>query len=365
MISKYTREKTGYYYTNIPTGRRQPSGKPEYKKLRAKTIKALDQKVEDYKRDMLLGISGDKKTLDEWYEIWFSAYKGSCKPTTQSWYDSLYRTHISPALGTYTLTTVTEAQCQRLITNLAKARAASTVTGIRKMLYSIFDAAARNRLIAYNPAARLDVKGARKTESRRALTEEERQAYLARITAERECPTAPWDVPTFAALLYFFGLRRGEALALTGNDISDDTISISRSVTYPGNNMPHVQDTTKTAAGVRELPIPAAARTYIDFAALRAKGSSYIFTTDGSSPLSLHVHTRHWNKFIDAALGPDTPVTEHFLRHNYCCLLFESGVSLPSAQYYMGHGSSKVTLDIYTHFTSQLRDEDKKKVANL
>lgn len=365
MISKYTREKSGFYYVNVPTGRRTPSGKPEYKKLRAKTIKALDAKVESYKKDMLLGISGDRKTVDEWYEIWFPAYKGSCKPTTQSWYDSLYRTHISPALGTYTLTAVTEAQCQRLITDLSKTRAASTVTGIRKMLFSIFDAAARNRLIAFNPASRLDVKGAQKKEPRRALTEEERAAYLEQIKTARECPTAPWDVPTFAALIYFFGLRRGEALALTGNDITDDTISISRSVTYPGNNKPTVQDTTKTAAGVRELPIPDAARDYIDFAALRKKGSSFIFSTDGSSPLSLHVHTRHWNKFIAAALGEDTPVTEHFLRHNYCCLLFESGVSLPSAQYYMGHGSSKVTLDIYTHFTSQLREEDKKRVANL
>ena len=365
MISKYKKDdKSGLYYVYVPTGRRTSAGKPEYKKLRAKTIKALNQKVEDFRRDMLLGISGDKKTVDEWYEIWFPAYKGSCKPTTQSWYDSLYRTHIAPALGSYTLTAVTEAQCQRLITDLAKTRAESTVAGIRKMLYSIFDAAARNRLIAFNPAARLDVKGAQKKEPRRALTGEERAAYLAQITAEREHPTAPWDVPTFAALLYFFGLRRGEALALTGNDITADTVSISRSVTYPGNNQPLVQDTTKTAAGVRELPIPDAARDYVDFAALRAKGSAYIFTTDGG-PLSLHVHTRHWSKFISAALGPDTPVTEHFLRHNYCCMLFEAGVSLPSAQHYMGHGSSKVTLDIYTHFTSQLRDEDKKKVANL
>lgn len=363
MISKYTREKSGFYYVNVPTGRRTPSGKPEYKKLRAKTIKALDQKVEDYKREQLLGLSGEKLTVDEWFEQWFNAYKTARRQTTQQWYLCNYRNHISPALGSCMLSSVTEAQCQAVLTTAAKDHAAGTIDGLRVLMSGLFGAAARNHMIPFNPAAHLDVKIGTPEEPRRALTPDERRDILDQIKAERERPSSPWDVGSFAAFCYFFGLRRGEALALTGDDIDDDVIHVRRSVANHGGK-PVVQNVTKTPAGIRDIPIPEAAREYIDFKAMRAKGDELLFSYKGK-PCGLSLTDDGWRRFIRAALGSDTEITPHYLRHNYCCMLFENGVALPSAQYYMGHGASKTTLDIYTHFTASLRSDDASKIAGL
>jgi len=40
--------------------------------------------------------------------------------------------------------------------------------------------------------------------------------------------------------------------------------------------------------------------------------------------------------------------TLHQLRHTYCTHLYESGIDLFAAQYFMGHDKGKVTMDIYT-----------------
>ena len=60
-----------------------------------------------------------------------------------------------------------------------------------------------------------------------------------------------------------------------------------------------------------------------------------------------------------------TDITEHYLRHNYCVMLFEAEVDLPTVQRLMGHDSMQTTVDVYAHYTEKMKVSGTKKAAKL
>lgn len=351
--AKYNKDADGFYFKNVPTGKLRKDGYPEYKKVRAKTIKALDEKLKQAEQLAALSVNPTNMTVDQWKDIWFSSYKSDLSPSTQNFYNNLYKKHIAPHIGAMRLLDVKEVQCQSILTAMSKQDyAAKTVKSVRTTLFSLFDKARANRYIPFNPCDHLTATGAQK-QARRALTQQERANYL------QACRTH--DFGTFAAFLYFFGLRRGEALALTGADIHPDKIVISKQHTFPDNNQPHLS-APKTAAGVREIPIPTKARFFINFNSLP---QGYLFADTAGEPLSYSEVRRRWQSFLKQAFPDGTDITEHYLRHNYCSMLFESDVDLLTVKTLAGHESVSTTLEIYTHYTEQMQKQASAKVLAI
>ena len=351
--AKYSKDSTGYYYTNVKTDKLRADGYPEYKRIRAKTVKALDEKLQKLEETKHLHDDATKITVDSWYQIWFSSYKSDLAQATQVYYKNLYTKHISPSIGAIKLISVKETQCQAILTNMSKEEySLRTVKGVRKILFSLFDKAQKNNYITVNPCTELTANGT-KQKRRRALTEEERVIYL------KACKKHEFG--TFAAFLYFFGLRRGEALALSGADIYDGAIHISKQLTFPDNNQPKLAP-PKTAAGVREIPIPTKARFYINFNNI---DNGFIFTGTDGKPLTYSEIRRRWNSFLNYAFPNGTDITEHYLRHNYCSMLFENDVDMLTVRTLAGHEDISTTLEIYTHYTEKMQTTASKKVISI
>lgn len=351
--ARYQKEaSTGYYYISVPNGKLRKDGYPQYKKLRAKTQAELDEKLEAFKQLTVLDVQPDKTTLDEWYNIWFSKYKSTCERSTQEFYKNLYNKHIKPAIGNIQLVKLKELHGQQILSDLSKTHAQKTIKSVRSVLYSLGKTAQANKLISYNPFENLTAKG-KAAKQRRALTLTERSQYLAAIDSS--------TAGTFAAFLYFFGLRRGEALALKGSDIKGDKLIISKEVSYPDNNHPVIK-TTKTENGIREIPIPQKAYNYINFDNL-PKG--FIFTTDNNELLPYATQERMWKNFIKEAFPEGTDITRHYLRHNYCTMLFEAGIDLLTVKTVAGHADIQTTMQIYTHYTESLKTTAQNKFANI
>lgn len=354
-IAKYKKEKRGgkdLYYTYEKTGLFLPNGKPQYKKLRASTIAALDQKVKVYRETAAFGIEPNTLTVDEWYAQWFKAYKSGCRPSTQSYYSGMYKSHIKDDIGRMRLSQVREFNLQAVLNKMSADYSAKTITGVRKMLFGLFDKAVKNKLIPLNPAASLTVSG-QPSKTLRALTLEERAQYLK--TAEKH----PFG--DFALFLYFFGLRRGEALALTRADLGKRELTINKQYTFVDNNQPTLS-APKTSAGVRKIPIPDKLRRTLD---LSSYEDGLLFPDDDGGPLSYSQVVDRWNSFIHAALGDDTEITMHYIRHNFCTMLFENGVDLLTAKELMGHEDVETTLKIYTHYTETLKRDSDYKILKI
>lgn len=353
MKTKYQYDKkTGYYYTYLPTDELYANGKPKYKKIRAKTIQKVDKKIREYEKQKMLHIEPNKVTVQMWYDEWFRAYKSDCREKTKIFYEYLYNSHIKDKLGNLLLSSVKEAQCRAILSSMAENYSIKTVKSVRSVLYSLFETAKANKLISYNPAEKMACRG-KEVKNRRSLTEDERKKYLETVK------THPYG--TYAAFLYFFGLRKGEALALTSDDIYEDYISINKQHVFVNNCRPK-ETLPKTKAGVRDIPIPNKAREYIDFEHL-PKGK--IFLNSKNECIGFSEHRNKWHSFIHTALGNDTDITEHYLRHNYCCMLFEANVDLMTVKECAGHDDINTTMSIYTHYTEQMKKQGKKKVFDI
>ena len=91
---------------------------------------------------------------------------------------------------------------------------------------------------------------------KRALTELEKKAIkTADFTMQEKA---------FVLLLFYFGLRRGECLALTKADIDlkKKTLTVNKTVVFD-KNTPTIKDGAKSDAGNRILPIPDSAESFL------------------------------------------------------------------------------------------------------
>lgn len=157
------------------------------------------------------------------------------------------------------------------------------------------------------------------------------------------------------ALIYYTGLRWGEAMGLRWEDIDLETkrIYVRRSVYYVSTS-PHVKE-PKTERGNRVLPL-------LDglAAALPKKhGKGWVFSPDGGKSLLGRSQASHvWSDWQKAA---GTDLTAHQVRHGYATALMEAKVEPKVAQALLGHAQLSTTMDIYTH----VRDDAVKEAEKL
>lgn len=119
------------------------------------------------------------------------------------------------------------------------------------------------------------------------------------------------------------GLRRGEIVKATRNDIRDGMIYVESEVTGRTKNLRW-----------RAVPLNAAAK-----AALKALGDDRLVDATADT-------VTHWS--IDEARAAGLKGSVHWLRHTFCTSLVQSGVSLHQVKELAGHSSVTVT-EQYSH----------------
>ena len=214
---------------------------------------------------------------------------------------------------------------------------ASTIHRAKMLFVALFETAIENELCRRNPfRAKHAQPPTAPAGTHRALTGEE--IVLIRATPHR------MQLP--AMLMLYAGLRRGEALALTAQDIDlqAGTITISKAVRFVGNRQEIVSP--KTAAGVRTVPILSVLLPYLrsarDVLALSAHGE----------PMTETAFRRGWASYLvhlSRAAGHPVSIRPHDLRHTYCTLLRDAGVDMKQAMLWMGHADEKMILRVYDH----------------
>jgi len=161
----------------------------------------------------------------------------------------------------------------------------------------------------------------------------------------------------FPFLTLYTGLRRGEALALTYEDIDrkNNLIYVSKSVYYI-NNKPYIKE-PKTEAGKRAVPLLAPLKTV-----LPKNKKGYLFSnSDGTLLKEYQVE----DLLIKYRRETKTTFTPHQLRHAYATILHENGIAAKDAQEILGHAQISTTLDIYTEFRENRAAELSKKLNQL
>ena len=274
------------------------------------------------------GITRKKKkkkvpTFKEYTERWIELYKRkNLKPSS---FSGMLQALKKPLMmiGEKPMDKITSEELQEMLSGLPGKRVQD-----HSILYvkQIFKKAFINDIIKKDPCISLEIKKTPK-KHRRALTLEEQAIFVKSIKGDK------------MELLFLFllstGLRIGEALALTRDDFDQTkfTVKISKNVVYV-NAKRIEQDTPKTAAGNREIPVN------IDLMrAILATDENIVF------PYSYAQCQRHLRKI---ALAAGIPVTLHVLRHTFATRMEEHGIPPKIKQYLMGHSTLSMTQNVYT-----------------
>ena len=177
----------------------------------------------------------------------------------------------------------------------------------------------------------------------------------------------------------FYGLRRSEIIGLRWQDIDFEKKELTVRNTgilsiVKGKEKLVFQNITKTKNSVRTLPINnklvelLIAQKNIQKEKEELFGNSdLVVTNELNKPFRPDFLTKKFKKII-ANYNIDNfnklPLIRfHDLRHTCATLLYEAGVDIKTIQYWLGHSSIRVTLDIYTEF-SQAKLNSAKNIIN-
>ncbi|MCL2068475.1 MAG: site-specific integrase, partial [Oscillospiraceae bacterium] len=224
----------------------------------------------------------------------------------------------------------------------------------------IFRLAIDNRVMDYNPANKVTIPAKKAPSDRRALGAEE-QAWITDTPHKAQCA---------AMVMMYAGLRRGELIALTWNDVNlkEGIIAVNKAVEFI-NGKPSLKAQTKTPAGIRTLEIP---NRLIDFLLTQPHESIYVCVNSKGQMHTKSSWRRMWksyladlnikygnfsqfdnqpkSKFDPAGVPFVIPnITPHWLRHTFCTLLYFAGVDMLTAKTLMGHSNINTTMSIYSH----------------
>jgi len=165
---------------------------------------------------------------------------------------------------------------------------------------------------------------------------------------------------TALSLEWATGISRSELLGLKWIDFNfiTDSVSIQRAVIITDNGLE--LDDTKTTARQRVLPLPEITilqmkqhqtRQTAAIAAHKAAGlpwedNDLVFP----DPFGKLQDPRSWSKqFKRMAKAASIDITFHKLRHDHASRLSANGVSIKDAQYRLGHSTTQMLLNVYTH----------------
>ena len=367
MAAKYKKRADGRYCTHVVIGAK-PDGGPQRKTIYAKTIRELEEKAAELRRQVGKGtvVQGGSISVNDWGQEWLSAYKSGVSGKTYSMYKSTLTAHIIPSIGRMRLKDVRPFHLQQLITSMQGKKLTRTINHTVLTLKQMFKRAVENNLLERNPVDLIDAPKRHKP-TKRALTAEERASFEA-------APLPPIE-RAFLLMLMYTGLRRGEVLALTWSDINMQakTVSVSKTWSSDGNKA-WIKPSPKSAAGNRDVPMPES--LYDTIEALRSTATSdFLFPSSKGTLMSETVYRRFWVRIADAlntSLGGTSAqrvlrsdVTPHIFRHTYATMLFYAGIDIKTAQYLLGHSSITMTLDIYTHLDKGKVSEAAVKLNNF
>ena len=257
-MKKYKKRADGRYCVQISNGYDRKTGKPIRKAIYGRTVSELEANVGEYRRQQNMGIiTNDKNiTVAEWAQQWLTAYKSDVGEKTLEFYQIAIHTHIIPAIGNMKLRDVREHHLQKFLNDKAKEAyipantkridikgkpySKRTLDRIRTTLKAMFKRAVSNHIIAENPAQDITTPSNLKDITpKHPLTEWERSILL-------NCAETHHFGP-FVMTLYYTGMRRGEALALTAGDIDlkNKTITINKAVGFDRKHKPYLKAMSK------------------------------------------------------------------------------------------------------------------------
>lgn len=366
-MAKYKKRADGRYQASISVGY-DDNGKLLRKVLYAKTMTELDKKVAELRHALSTGkyVKSSDTLLSTYAEEWLKTYKSSKRTNTVAMYKNIVDNHIVLALGHLKLKEITRTDIQLAIVD--RAEHPRICEQFKITLKQILDAAVEDKLIPSNPCIKIELPKKRKQE-KRALTVKEKEAIKIADFTPRE--------KAFVYLIFYFGLRREEALSIMPSDFDfkKQTLHIQRAVIFDKNN--GKIEETKNESSDRIIPIPVESIAFFK-SYISTLSSLYLVTKLDGSLMTHSSYVKMWESIVKKMntavrsdhekkmkINPITGLTAHIFRHNYATMLYYSGISLKKAAQLMGHSNTRMIMEVYSHLDDEKENAAEKINASI
>lgn len=249
----------------------------------------------------------------------------------------------------------------------------ATHRALKSYVSKVFDFAIKIKVLTDNPMTYVSLStGKNRLETKKEVYLEADE--LKKFLTYCENDSFPLTFPFFR-LLAFTGIRKGEALALTWNDVDfkNKQLTINKTASLNERNKV-IATSSKTPSSNRTISLDARTieilgqwrknlREYLlAYGQNALQPNQLVFASKNNNHIAL---TRFNNILARICELHDLPhLNIHGFRHTHCSLLFEAGLSVKEVQYWLGHSDVQTTLNIYTHVTKKQKDVVAEKFSN-
>ncbi|WP_084222251.1 tyrosine recombinase XerC [Rhodococcus sp. Chr-9] len=352
-------------YRETPAGQRDRTGAvAERYLLEALLERGLPQDGE---------ISAATKVEVLWTEYRKQLIDGDRSPATMEDYDRL-AARICAGIGQQSIREASTQQLDRFLREMADRHGVPTARKTRGILSGMFKIAVRYGALTTNPVREVSDLASRRTARKRSKSMD--AAALAQLLHDVRHSTAPcpvvlsdWQkkkglrttskagqIPTVAqycdgadladviTMFAATGCRISELLGIRWKDLDLE----ARSVTISGKVIRVRragiirESATKSAAGMRTLPLPGFA---VEMLEARERRADMVFPSAVDTYRDPDTVSRQWRQ-VRAALGLEW-VTTHTFRKTVATLIDEEGLSARVAADHLGHAQVSMTTDVY------------------
>jgi integrase len=305
----------------------------------------LKREADKWERDFLAKNKNDVNIpFDSFCEKYFEFYKTRVKESSYNTQFILASNNILPYFKNIPLSKIDSIFLKDYQTYLlnkktkqGKPFSKKQIRNVWALLNTILNHAVKYYGLPENPCSKVDSIGSQKAEKKMTIwTLEQFESFL--DTQE--------DFTYYAlfSTLYYTGMRKGELLALTWDDIDLEkkTISITKTLALYGKN--EIVQTPKTPKGNRVITI------FDNLAQILKEYKAGYYKPDPSDCVFCVSHTSIYRRLCSGAEQAGLPkIRIHDLRHSHASLLVNMGMNPLAIAERLGHEDVAMTLNIYSH----------------
>jgi len=357
-------------YVDRQTGKQREKTKSGFVSKKEAQLAAA---AEELNIDQFGFAENGNEIVENFFIDWLEVYKKpNVKPITYSVQERNVRLNIFPRWGKYKLKDITRTEYQKWINELREHYSEGTVRRIHSIFSSaINDAVHEFHIIRENPIQKIKIpKDINNNESVKYFTKEQLDKFLESLKTPQKKAKYQHSIQYFAlfTLLARTGLRIGEALALTWDDIDleNQSLTINKTLVYPLNSTPYIS-TPKSKKSERIIKIDNKTVKVLKKHKINRNEVVLMYQNYKSCKdnIVFFQHDGRWLRtnvvreyFKEVCKRVDLPVlSPHALRHSHAVHLLEAGANLKYVSKRLGHASVKVTADTYLHITERIEDE--------
>lgn len=323
----------------------------------------------------------EKIKFSEMYSMWFEHYQTTVKEATSIATERHIRLHVLPTLGNLYIDKIDVRTAQKLVNKLADTL--QTYKSVIQYCSKIMCYAINLEIIDKNPFAHTvkpKIKRTRKEKEVKFYTVEEINLTLNFLESKvKHAATKPLLTKYFTELDYtmyrllaFSGLRGGEALALTFDDIDFTAKTLTVNKTLSQIKGGYTVTTPKTKSSNRTISLDDKTLQILKKWQLRQKEFLFAYGGNNTNIIFPDINGDYANRQLlyqrsarlSNAVGLPN-IGTHGWRHSHASLLYSAGATMKEAQERLGHSSMEITNTIYTHLSDKQKNETAEKLAKF